>query len=73
MTSTEFEKEKLTLSEAKRLLIHGQILNRISGSANDVLLALGYVQIDTISVVERAHHHIFWSRFPKYQKDTLMS
>ncbi|HTL13207.1 MAG TPA: crosslink repair DNA glycosylase YcaQ family protein, partial [Bdellovibrionota bacterium] len=24
--------------------------------------ALGYVQIDTISVVERAHHHVLWSR-----------
>lgn len=28
---------------------------------------LGYVQIDTISVVERAHHHVFYSRVPKFQ------
>jgi len=28
---------------------------------------LGYVQIDTISVVERAHHHTLWSRVPNYQ------
>ncbi len=28
---------------------------------------LGYVQIDTISVVERAHHHVLWSRVPNYQ------
>ena len=27
---------------------------------------LGYVQIDTISVVERAHHHVLWSRVPNY-------
>ena len=27
---------------------------------------LGYVQIDTISVVERAHHHVLWSRVPDY-------
>ena len=27
---------------------------------------LGYVQIDTISVVERAHHHVLWSRVPEY-------
>lgn len=27
---------------------------------------LGYVQIDTLSVVERAHHHVLWSRVPGY-------
>ncbi len=27
---------------------------------------LGYVQIDTISVVERAHHHVFRSRVPNF-------
>ena len=27
---------------------------------------IGYVQIDTISVVERAHHHVFYSRVPKF-------
>ncbi|MEI7527360.1 MAG: crosslink repair DNA glycosylase YcaQ family protein [Elusimicrobiota bacterium] len=27
---------------------------------------LGYVQIDTISVVERAHHHTLWARVPGY-------
>ncbi len=36
---------------------------------------LGYVQIDTISVVERAHHHVLFSRVPGYQPkhlDTLL-
>ena len=33
--------------------------------------ALGYVQIDTISVVERAHHHTLWSRFGGYCPDIL--
>lgn len=28
---------------------------------------LGYVQIDTISVVERAHHHALYSRVPGFQ------
>lgn len=32
---------------------------------------LGYVQIDTINVIERAHHHIFYSRVPKYKKSDL--
>jgi len=28
---------------------------------------IGYVQIDTISVVERAHHHVFHTRVPKFK------
>ncbi len=28
---------------------------------------IGYVQIDTISVVERAHHHVFNSRVPNFK------
>jgi uncharacterized protein len=28
---------------------------------------LGSVQIDTISVVERAHHHVLWTRNPDYR------
>ncbi len=36
-----------------------------------VLEHLGYIQIDTLSVVERAHHHTLWSRIPDYQPDDL--
>ena len=32
---------------------------------------LGYVQIDTLSVVERAHHHVLWSRVPGYDPSHL--
>jgi uncharacterized protein YcaQ len=32
---------------------------------------LGYVQIDTISVVERAHHHVMWSRDRNYRPPVL--
>ena len=32
---------------------------------------LGYVQIDTIAVVARAHHHILWSRQRDYAEDDL--
>jgi uncharacterized protein YcaQ len=32
---------------------------------------LGYVQIDTLSVVERAHHHVLWSRVPQYNPGHL--
>src|SRR6185436_6561307 len=32
---------------------------------------LGYVQIDTINVIERCHHHILYTRIPKYQREHL--
>ena len=32
---------------------------------------LGYVQIDTINVIERCHHHILWTRIPNYQRADL--
>ena len=38
-----------------------------------VIEHLGYVQIDTISVVERAHHHVLHSRVSSYQPRHLQS
>lgn len=32
---------------------------------------LGYVQIDTINVIERCHHHILYTRIPAYRRDDL--
>ena len=32
---------------------------------------LGYVQIDTINVIERSHHHILWTRIPAYRRADL--
>jgi uncharacterized protein YcaQ len=32
---------------------------------------LGYVQIDTINVIERSHHHILWTRIPDYRRADL--
>jgi uncharacterized protein len=34
-------------------------------------LHLGYVQIDTIHLIERSHHHILWSRIPHYARGDL--
>ena len=33
---------------------------------------LGYVQIDTINVIERCHHHILYSRIPDYRRADLV-
>ena len=33
---------------------------------------LGYVQIDTINVIERCHHHILYTRIPDYRRADLV-
>ncbi|NOX99833.1 MAG: winged helix-turn-helix domain-containing protein, partial [Verrucomicrobia bacterium] len=42
-----------------------------SQATQSVLERLGYIQIDTLSVIERAHHHTLWTRIPDYQADHL--
>ncbi|MFW2440138.1 MAG: winged helix-turn-helix domain-containing protein [Arenicellales bacterium] len=42
----------------------------LSGTLN-AIEHLGYVQIDTLSVVERAHHHVLWNRVPGYDPTHL--
>lgn len=36
-----------------------------------IIQKLGFVQLDTIQNVSRAHHHILWSRHPKYREPML--
>lgn len=43
----------------------------IAENAAGHLRRIGHVQIDTISVVERAHHHVFWSRDRNYGPPVL--
>ncbi len=44
---------------------------RGKGAVHRTIEHLGYVQIDTISVIERAHHHVLGSRVPNYQPAML--
>lgn len=44
--------------------------NGLAGTRN-AIEHLGYVQIDTLSVVERAHHHVLWNRVPDYEPNHL--
>ncbi len=65
----------IELSQARRLALASQF-PAMPGSdpAARALAAvehLGYVQIDTISVVQRAHHHTFWSRDHSYTPELL--
>jgi uncharacterized protein len=32
---------------------------------------LGYIQVDPINALQRAHHHVLWSRVPNYHLDML--
>ncbi|MEE1676070.1 crosslink repair DNA glycosylase YcaQ family protein [Agarivorans aestuarii] len=69
--------EKLSLQQAQKLVLHSQRLPpaKTKGSALSASLAaieqLSYVQIDTISVIQRAHHHTLWNRNPRYQINHL--
>ncbi len=47
------------------LASHKQFGAGLSGTRS-AIEHLGYVQIDTLSVVERAHHHVLWNRVPGY-------
>ena len=48
-------------------LLQAQPYGRGLVGARQAINHLGYVQIDTISVVERAHHHVFYSRVPRFK------
>ncbi len=48
-------------------LLRRNHFGRGKAAALRVIEHLGYVQIDTISVVERAHHHVLWSRVENYR------
>jgi uncharacterized protein len=68
---------QLTKAQAKRIWLRAQRLDEPApfGNGPDATLAavqhLGYVQIDTINVIERCHHHILYTRIPGYQRGHL--
>ena len=62
--------------EARHLILCNQgLLQNFFGDKKEgalkVIEHLGYVQIDTIAVVERAHHHTLWARVEDYKKAYL--
>ena len=67
----------LTRIEASRIWLRAQRLDTIApfGEGPQATAAavehLGYVQIDTINVIERCHHHILWNRIPGYRRADL--
>ena len=68
---------KISLAAARRLFLDRQGLTgprktpKGKEGVAQTVESLGYVQIDTISVVERAHHHTLWTRCPDYSPEML--
>ncbi|MFH1570320.1 MAG: crosslink repair DNA glycosylase YcaQ family protein [Gemmatimonadota bacterium] len=68
---------KLSRPSARRLALRAQGLDRAwrpgrgKEAAARTVERLGYVQIDTISVVQRAHEHVLWARAPGYRPEYL--
>src|SRR6201988_2108129 len=71
------EPRPLTKIEARRFWLQAQRLDTSEpfGAGPQAVAAavdhLGYVQIDTIHVIERCHHHILHSRIPAYARADL--
>ena len=64
-------------NQLRRIALDAQGLTRAAPFGRGVdathraLEQLGYIQIDTISIVARAHHHTLWNRVPNYQPTHL--
>ena len=67
----------IPISKAREFVVSAQMLNPKAISNADInttyeiINRLGYVQIDTISVIQRAHHHVMWTRQNQYHTDHL--
>ncbi|MCP3459967.1 winged helix-turn-helix domain-containing protein [Bradyrhizobium sp. CCGUVB23] len=67
----------LQTSQARQIWLHAQRLDTRepfgagAQAVADAIAHLGYVQIDTINVIERCHHHILYSRIPSYRRADL--
>jgi uncharacterized protein YcaQ len=67
---------KLSVPEARHifLLNQGLLVKDIQAGPNtlsQLIQHLGYVQIDTLAVIPRAHHHTLWSRLDGYKESLL--
>ena len=69
--------KKLASGQLKLATLDSQGLTQHApfGTGKDAVLKalehLGYIQIDTLSMVERAHHHTLWTRIPDFHADYL--
>ena len=68
---------EITKKRARRIAVHASLLTQSKSRAKKekdalhIVDSLGYIQIDTISVIERAHHHTLWNRQQDYRHEYL--
>lgn len=71
------KKTKISSRQARRIALNAQLLGSGAKLAKgkegiaQTIEKLGYIQIDTIAVIERAHHHTLWSRRADYVPEML--
>ena len=71
-TTTEISKQ-----QARKIVLLSQKLPPTKSTGNalantlSAIEHLGYIQIDTISAIQRAHHHTLWNRNPRYKTSHL--
>ena len=69
--------QTMSLKDARKLVLISQGIHREKDHGKGMLAGhnaiekLGYIQIDTISVIERAHHHTLWNRVNSYDASLL--
>lgn len=75
--SSDIKSVEIPLESARRIALSAQLLDGRTklpkgkeGIARTIE-TLGYVQIDTISVIERAHNHTLWTRNPDFSPEML--
>jgi uncharacterized protein len=67
----------LSTTQARQIWLRAQRLDMRAPfgegaqAVGEAIAHLGYVQIDTINVIERCHHHILFSRIPSYRRADL--
>ncbi len=67
------ERLRFPIKKIRRLVLHAQHLNSRNRFGTGLeataraISNLGYVQIDTLHVVARAHHHTLWNRLQGYR------
>lgn len=71
------KRRDISAADARRIWLRAQRLDEAEPfgagpeATRQAVEHLGYVQIDTINVIERSHHHILYTRIPKYRREDL--
>jgi uncharacterized protein YcaQ len=77
LTKASSVSHSISPAQGRRIWLHAQRLDVAAPFGNGpeatrlAVEHLGYVQIDTIHVIERSHHHILFTRIPEYRRAHL--